>query len=103
MHVEVKATTVFMENNQLFNMVFKYVCKREVAESEKVTGRLMLTLTTLFILTNFIGPVPIDFHVLYIKSTDNRNKWASIGFTEDADSQPHSVPQKRVAIFLILP
>lgn len=45
-HMEVKATTIFLENNQLFDMLFKYVCKREVAESEKVTGRLMPTLIT---------------------------------------------------------
>jgi len=45
-HVEVQATTVFLENNQVFNMLCKYVCKREVPESEKVTGRLMPTLIT---------------------------------------------------------
>lgn len=45
-HVEVKATTVFLENNQLFNVLFKYACKREVVESEEVTGRLTPTLRT---------------------------------------------------------
>lgn len=45
-HVEVRTTTVFLENNQLFNMFFRYVCKREVAVSEKATVRLMPTLIT---------------------------------------------------------
>lgn len=45
-HVEVKATTVFLENNQLFDMLSKYVCKGVVAECVKVTGRVVPSLIT---------------------------------------------------------